>query len=135
MKPGHVFLDTVGVLAVLNRSDQWYGDAELAFRRLRETGARPTTTTYVLAECANAAARLPIRTVVCELREELESTGTVVTPESIDRQTAWDAYRRGEAGGAGLVDHLSFAVMRRLGLSVAFTNDRHFRAAGFEILF
>jgi predicted nucleic acid-binding protein len=27
---------------------------------------------------------------------------------------------------------LSFAVMRRLGIAKAFTNDRHFRAAGFE---
>lgn len=40
-----------------------------------------------------------------------------------------------ESGGASIVDHVSFAVMRRLGLSKAFTNDRHFRGAGFETLF
>jgi predicted nucleic acid-binding protein len=33
------------------------------------------------------------------------------------------------------VDHVSFAVMRRLGISKAFTNDRHFKAAGFEPMF
>jgi predicted nucleic acid-binding protein len=33
------------------------------------------------------------------------------------------------------VDHISFVVMRRLGVTKAFTNDRHFRAAGFEVLF
>jgi len=33
------------------------------------------------------------------------------------------------------VDHVSFVVMRRLGVGRAFTNDRHFRAAGFETLF
>jgi predicted nucleic acid-binding protein len=33
------------------------------------------------------------------------------------------------------VDHLSFVVMRRLDLLEAFTNDRHFRAAGFHALF
>jgi predicted nucleic acid-binding protein len=41
----------------------------------------------------------------------------------------------GSAGEAGIVDHLSFAIMRRLGITDAFTNDRHFAAAGFNILF
>ena len=36
---------------------------------------------------------------------------------------------------AGIVDQISFVVMRRLGVSRAFTNDRHFRAAGMEPLF
>jgi len=30
---------------------------------------------------------------------------------------------------------VSFAVMRRLGITEAFTNDRHFGAAGFTTLF
>ena len=33
------------------------------------------------------------------------------------------------------VDQLSFRVMRRLGLTEAFTNDQHFQAAGFTTLF
>src|SRR5260370_1456366 len=39
------------------------------------------------------------------------------------------------AGGAGIVDQISFVVMRRLSIARAFTNDEHFRAAGFETLF
>lgn len=55
------------------------------------------------------------------------------TPE--ETEGAWAAYDRGEAGQAGIVDHVSFAVMRRVGLTEAFTNDRHFQAAGFTTLF
>ena len=33
------------------------------------------------------------------------------------------------------MDHLSFRVMCRLGLTEAFTNDRHFQAAGFTTMF
>jgi uncharacterized protein len=39
------------------------------------------------------------------------------------------------AGEAGNVGHISFGVMTRLGIRQAFTNDSHFRAAGFETLF
>ena len=50
-------------------------------------------------------------------------------------EDAWAAYERGEAAQAGIVDHVSFQVMRRLGITEAFTNDKHFEAAGFTLLF
>ena len=56
-------------------------------------------------------------------------------PEEDEIEAAWTAYDRGEAGQAGIVDQVSFLMMRRLGLSRAFTNDAHFRAAGFQTLF
>ena len=43
--------------------------------------------------------------------------------------------RRGDAGHAGIVDHISFVVMRRLEIADAFSNDGHFQAAGFTTLF
>jgi uncharacterized protein len=88
-----------------------------------------------LLECANAAARRPYRAAVSRLRAQMEMADRLVVPTSDDRQTAWLAYERGAADSAGIVDHVSFTIMRRLGISKAFTNDRHFRAAGFETLF
>jgi predicted nucleic acid-binding protein len=130
-----VFLDTVGVLALWDTSDQWHSPATEAFASLVADRAELATTTYVLAECANAAARRPYRLAVCRLRDQLEAARSLVTPSESDWQVAWEAYRRSECGLAGLVDHLSFVVMRRLGITKAFTNDHHFRAAGFEVLF
>jgi predicted nucleic acid-binding protein len=48
---------------------------------------------------------------------------------------AWQAYSRREGGGAGVVDQISFVLMRREGITEAFTNDEHFRAAGYVALF
>jgi predicted nucleic acid-binding protein len=59
----------------------------------------------------------------------------LIVPTEEDWLIAWEAYQRGEAGQAGAVDQVSFTVMRRLGITHAFTNDRHFEAAGFTILF
>jgi predicted nucleic acid-binding protein len=130
-----VFMDTVGLLALWNKDDQWHEAAERAFAKINASQATVLTTAYVLLECGNAAARSGIRTEVDRLREQLELADALIWPTIADWAEAWTAYRRGGADSAGIVDHISFAVMRRCGIVQAFTNDRHFRAAGFETLF
>ena len=130
-----VFLDTVGLLALWDASDQWHEAAEVAFSKLSHARCALMTTTFVLLECGNAAARRPYRLAVDRLRERMEASGTLVSPNDQDWRQAWNAYRGEEVGGASIVDHVSFVIMRRLGITPAFTNDRHFQMAGFETLF
>lgn len=92
-------------------------------------------TTMPLLECGNTAARRSFRTDVCALRQALELRNELVVPTEDDWKNAWTAYARGEAAQAGIVDHVSFILMRQLGITEAFTNDRHFQAAGFTTLF
>jgi predicted nucleic acid-binding protein len=130
-----VFLDTVGLIAVWERADQWHGSASAVLETLLREVTPLVTTPHVLLECGNASARRPCRADVVQLRLDLMQTGGLVLPTAAEEHDAWDAYAHGVAGQAGIVDHVSFAVMRRLGLTQAFTNDAHFRAAGFETLF
>ena len=130
-----IFLDTVGILARWDRNDQWHEPAARAYDAFVARGARTVTTEYVLLECGNAAARRPYRSLVGLLRDALQSSGRLIEPTDEDWDQAWTAYQRGLAGDAGIVDHVPFVVMRRYGITNAFTNDRHFRAAGFQTLF
>ena len=130
-----VFRDTVGLLAIWDQSDQWQAAARAAYDKIVRERVSPLTTTFVLLECGNAAARRPYRNQVGLLRERLASRNELIVPTVRDWELAWSAYERGEAGDAGIVDHVSFVVMRRLGITDAFTNDRHFKAAGFNTLF
>ena len=130
-----VLLDTVGLIAVWDNSDQWHRAAHACFVELQAAREELVSTTFILSECGNAAARRPYRDAVCRLREKLESSKRVIIPTEDDWRAAWQSYRAGEADAADIVDHISFVVMRRLGITKAFTNDRHFRAAGFEVLF
>ncbi len=132
---GHpVFLDTVGLLALWDTADQWHAVADAAFRSITSRRRPMVTTRFVLLECGNAARR-PYRSRFGTLRQTLEQRQEVVIPTEDDWVRAWAAYDRGDAGQAGIVDQVSFVVMRRLGLDEAFTNDRHFQAAGFATLF
>ena len=63
-----VFLDTVGLIAVWNSSDQWHPAADVVYRSLLSQGRRLVTTHLVLAECGNVAARRPYRRRVNALR-------------------------------------------------------------------
>jgi predicted nucleic acid-binding protein len=130
-----VLMDTVGLLALWEATDQWNAGAEHAMRALTASGARLITTSSILLECGNAASRKPYRKDVQELRETLAGDNRLVVPTNADMDLAWIEYARGTAGDAGIVDHISFVVMRRLGIIDVFSNDRHFRTAGFLTLF
>ncbi len=130
-----VFMDSVGLLALWSESDQWHEMAEKAFAEITRKKDTLMTTTFVMLECGNAVARRGFRQDANDLRERLEKSGMLVWPTETDWKLAWQNYQRGVADAAGIVDHVSFVVMRRLGIARAFTNDRHFQAAGFENLF
>jgi predicted nucleic acid-binding protein len=72
---------------------------------------------------------------VDQLRRCFASDGRIIVPTQGDLEEAWDNYGAGAAGTHGIVDHVSFIVMRRLGIPEVFGNDRHFKAAGFVTLF
>lgn len=130
-----VFLDSAGLLSAWDKSDQWHAGARHAYQQML-TARRPIiTSTFILLECGNAASRRPYRSAVARFRQEMESAGRIVVPTEADWQQAWITYARGDAAGAGIVDNVSFVIMRRLGITDAFTNDRHFMAAGFNTLF
>jgi len=130
-----VFLDTVGLLALWDQSDQWHRQAKDSFDRFSALRATVIATSFIILESGNAAARRPYRSAVSRLRQELERAQSLIAPTSADWETAWAAYDQAEANSAGIVDQVSFAVMRRMAVSKAFTNDQHFRAAGFDTLF
>jgi predicted nucleic acid-binding protein len=130
-----VFLDTVGLVAIWNRSDQWHAVAMAAFTSLLQRQVPLVTTAFILFECGNEAARRPYRGQVVALRQRLLTRGSLIEPTPAEVDQAWAEYGAGAVGTAGIIDHVSFVVMRRLGITDAFTNDRHFQAAGFSTLF
>ena len=130
-----VFLDTVGLLALWDKSDQWHSAATTAFDQIVSMRRSVLTSSYVLLECANAAARRPYRFDVIDLRDELMSSGLVYEPTAVEIEAAWGEYGRGSATAPGIVDLVSFQIMHRLQIQDAFTNDRHFKAFGFQALF
>src|SRR6266540_655333 len=96
-----VFLDTVGLIAVWDATDQWQAAADAAYQDLLQQNRRLLTTPLILIECGNAVARRPYRQRVNMLRQHLGHEGLLIEPTSQEIEAAWVAYDRGEAGQAG----------------------------------
>ena len=56
-----ILLDTVGLIALWNRNDQWHLSAKRTFDDLIAAGSDFITTIAVLLECGNAAAAAKYR--------------------------------------------------------------------------
>lgn len=126
-------IDTLFVVALLNTRDQHHEQAS-CLADLYD-GQPLLVTQPVLLEIGNALAR-GFKSEAVEVIETLLSSADVevipLTPDLFQRGFAY--YRAHRDKDWGLVDCISFVVMKERGIKDALTFDRHFVQAGFQAL-
>ena len=129
-----VFVDTGYYYARIDRSDQYHERA----RRAAKPGMVFVTSNLVVNETlALLQKRRHLSAAwafLTDLRASAPPPVEVVHVDGPLQAQAWELFHRWSRSGATPVDGASFAVMRALSIRKAFTFDRHFRGAGFEIL-
>ena len=128
MKP--LFVDTGAWYALLNRLDSHHAEAA---DFLKSTSRHLLTTNYVLVETVNL---LNVRAGhgAAALYLEQAHSSKILTLHHIgagQHGQAESYFRRHSDKGWSLTDCSSFVVMGELGLTEAFSFDRHFSQAGF----
>lgn len=130
-----VFLDSAAYLALTNPHDAHHGEARACWTELTEGRARTFTTNFVIAEThALFLARLGHSHATAFLRQLGRTTTTLIRVREDDEERARAIIFQYEDKDFSLTDATSFAVMERLGLTDAFTFDRHFAQYGFTPL-
>lgn len=128
-----IFIDTGFVIALINHRDQYHQQAsELADRF---EGYPLLVTDAVLLEVGNFLACNYKKEAVEVIEQFLASDEVEVvrlTPQLFNQ--AFALYKMYQDKEWGLVDCISFAVMREAGVSQALAFDRHFVQAGFQVL-
>lgn len=130
--PESAFVDTGYILALVNENDQHHAEA-LALSEQFD-GQPIVVTDAVLLEIGNALSRMDRNAAVQIIQDLRESPGVTVvnlTPELFE--SGFDLYRRHTDKHWGLVDCVSFVVMRQMGLTTALAFDQHFVQAGFVV--
>jgi uncharacterized protein len=126
-----VFVDTSALLATLHAGDDNHARAARAFRRLLESNEELVTTSYVLVE---TTALLQHRFGLAAVRGFQDDVAPVLGVVWVDAELHAEGTAALVTAGRrelSLVDCVSFACMRRQGMTRAFHFDRHFREQGF----
>lgn len=128
-----LFVDTVFVIALINRRDQYHQHAVEVAQQFE--GFPLLTTDAVLLEIGNALSR-GYKAEGSDIIEEFLTSDDVtvvhMTPALFEH--AFDLYKTYHDKEWGLVDCLSFVVMRDKAVTRALTFDHHFTQAGFTVL-
>jgi predicted nucleic acid-binding protein len=131
--PNQVFLDTGFIVALINTRDQYHGRA-IEFAQLLERTPL-ITTEAVLLEIGTALSRgykEQCLAAIDRLMNSEDSTVVRLDDELFER--ALDLYETHLDKDWGLVDCLSFIVMRDSDTDSALTFDHNFEQAGFKIV-
>lgn len=131
-----VFVDTSAYVALVRLNDEYHQEAVAILDTLRLHRARLYTTNFVVAEThalllrylGGAAGRAFLQAMD-------ESKGvSVVRAEAADETNAKRIIYRYTDKDFSLTDAISFAVMERLNITLAFAFDKHFTQYGVQIL-
>jgi predicted nucleic acid-binding protein len=127
-----LFVDSSGILALVDRDDPAHLGAVAAFQRGRREPL--VTHAYVIVETLAVARRRYGPAVAADLIDRV-IPALDVTPVDADLHSgALVAFRENIESSVSLVDRTSFAFMRREGIGRAIALDADFRTAGFETL-
>lgn len=131
-----VFLDTSYAIAMLAPSDQLHKRAVALAQKLWTEKTHVVTTQAVLLEIGNSLSGRRYRAAAVGLLASMEIDPLIevipLSPELYSK--AFDLYRSRPDKEWGLVDCVSFIVMKERGISGALTADEYFGQAGFRAL-
>ena len=128
------FIDTSALLAVLDADDLNHPAAKGAWASLLADGDELHCTNYVLVETyALLQNRLGMQ-AVRTFHEDIAPVLRVDWADAASHASSVSALLTAGRRTLSLVDCASFEAMRRLGITVAFTFDRHFGEQGFRCM-
>ncbi|MGH2457984.1 MAG: type II toxin-antitoxin system VapC family toxin [Chloroflexota bacterium] len=135
LRDRRAFVDSSAYLALLDRKDEHYQEAVDVVSALADQEYRQFTTNVLLIEAhALILSTLGIAPAVRFIRNLRQSKTVTVRVRQGDEDNALQLLDHYQDKDFSFTDAISFVVMERLGIHLAFTFDHHFAQYGFTIL-
>ena len=131
-----VFVDTGAWIALALTRDPLHQRASETWELLASTGAKLHTSVSILVETFTLLDRNTPRSVALAWKDSLKVVPRlrVLPCMSRDMEQAWKYVERPDLHRLSAVDALSFVLMARQRIRVAFAFDSHFATAGFRMV-
>ncbi len=131
-----VFLDTSFSIAISVKKDEFHERALELSDEIEAKNTEIITTQGIILEIGNALSKLKYRASAVGIIRRLESDSNTsiisLTDELYD--AGFELFRNRLDKEWGLIDCISFVVMREQNITRALTADEHFIQAGFQAL-
>lgn len=130
-----IFVDTGAFLARYFEGDQYHRVAVRAWKRLERSTGALFTSSFVVDETLTLLGRRTMYAFAAARADAIYASRvlTIFRPDASDESAAVGLFRKFADQKVSFTDCVSFALMRRHKLKKAFTFDRHFASAGFEV--
>lgn len=131
-----IFVDTGAFIARYVRRDDHHRQAKRAWGEIERGRVRCFTSNFVLDETFTWLGRHASYPFAADRARALLHSGalTILRPDAEDEEEAVEVFAKFADQQVSFTDCVSFVLMRRNRLERAFTFDRHFASAGFEIV-
>jgi uncharacterized protein len=130
-----IYVDTGPFLGRYLARDQYHERSVEGWARVERTTTRCFTSNFVLDELLTLLGRWAGPSFAAQRARIILASDRLVIlrPDLEDELAAVELMEKFGDQGVSFTDCISFALMRRRGLTRAYTFDRHFALAGFEI--
>ena len=131
-----IFLDTSGLIALSDEKDKNHGKAKVYLKEKVQEGARLVIGKNILVEYIDGVTKRVSKEKAIEELEKIMNSRLLVI-ESVsesDWNKALAYFRKYHDLRIDLTDCLSFVIMEKLDIKIAFTFDSDFKIHGFNVL-
>ena len=131
-----VFVDNSALIALGNKQDTFYRQAQKIRRELIKTQRKFVTTSFVIVELCSAFSGVKLRSTAIDTVESIYKSDKWMYLD-VDRKLmtkGFEHFKQMADKEWTLVDCVSMIVAKEFGIIEIFTNDHHFEQAGFQIL-
>src|SRR6266446_9630130 len=135
LRERRVFVDSSAYLALLDTDDEHHSEAIQTLQQLAQARCRQFTTNVLLIESHALILSVLGRAQAAQFLKDMQESSTVVIrARASDEERAKQILFQYTDKDFSFADTISFAVMERLAIPLAFTFDRDFAQYGFAVL-
>lgn len=130
-----IFIDTGAFLARYIERDQYHAAAIRHWRTLQNDRRPCFTSNFVLDETITLLARRSTYEFAAERARNLYKSAllSILRPDHNDELGAVELFQKFADQGVSFTDCVSFVLMEKQKIQCAFSFDRHFTIAGFDV--
>ncbi|MEO8210238.1 MAG: PIN domain-containing protein [bacterium] len=129
-----VSIDTSAIFSLINNKDEHHLRAKEFYYTLKKDKSKVFTTNYITDETYTLLSRRINKSTALEFIEAMSKTFTIIYINKEDDLGAIEILKKFEDKGFSFTDAVSFYIMEKEKIKIAFAFDKHFIQAGLKTL-